>query len=357
MNQRDLIRLTLLLIVLGVDAVLTHYAFDRDTTSPLLDCVTAGSFSVIVIAAILFIQACVCGRRDIPQKHPRLSIETVFIYVYGLGLIIFVTIYSVMGVSGDASMVFYLQISAIAFDDMLQRTKDGTLRRSLLFFGAVLAAASLSFTNLSARGIGETIQAVLDQQWFVIIHGLILPATIPWFFFAIRGKRFYNPVTIYDFLYFGMPFATILALTALAGLTLLSRAPSASLNATLPRFANATASDKLVTAADVAAPLLCINMLPTVFLAIQSTLLYSTVDFVVVAAFVASVKAMAEYQPTPLLDAAFVSATVALAVRLYACYRDESDKCSVAYTRENEEDEEEDRMLEKIRTDVQIQDA
>jgi len=355
MNQRDLIRLTLLFIVLGINAILTHYAFDKARGSPLLNCITVAAYSVLAIAAFLIAQACLCGRRDQTQKHPRLSLETVVIYVYGLGLIIFVTIYSVMAVSGDASSAYYTQLTAIAAEDTFVRTRDATLRRSLLFFCALLASASLICSSFNTGGMGETIQAIFDQQWFLIIYGLIMPITIPWVFFSVRGKRFYNPVTIYDFLYFGMPFASIMAATALAGLNLVPHPPNS-----VPPFFNATNetdSERLVTAADVATPLLCLNMLPTVFLAVQSILLYSTVDFMTVAALVTSLKAIAERRHSPLMVAAFVCSALAFTARVYACYRDEDDKCSVAYSRETEEDEDEDQMLEKIRQDVQMEPA
>jgi hypothetical protein len=109
-------------------------------------------------------------------------------------------------------------------------------------------------------------------------------------YLAVRGKRFYTPLTVYDFIHFEMPFAVILSATALTGLTLVEQRPMPTLSISL-RAANATDDSGLVTVADVATPLLCLNMLPTVFLAIQSTLLYSTVDSMSVSAVVASFKA------------------------------------------------------------------
>lgn len=352
MNHRDLIRLSLLLVILGLNAVLSHYAFKDYTGSPVLGSVALGAYAVLVIAAVLLLQACFCGRAAHQSKHPRLSFENVIVHVYGLGLIIFATVYCITGVSGDATAYFFLVMTGIGIDDMLSRTRDATLRRSLLFLCALLAGVSNICSALTVKGAGETVQAVVDQQWFSVSYGIVLPVSVPWVYFAVRGKRFYNPVTIYDFLHFGMPFAVILSATALTALTLVEHRAPSPLNASLTA-ANATDDGRLVTAADVATPLLCLNMLPTVFLAIQSTLLYSTVDFLSVSAVVAAFKALAEREPSTLIIVSFVSASFAFSLRVYACYRDENDKCSVAYAKESEEDEEEDQILEKMRLDIE----
>jgi hypothetical protein len=348
MNQRDLIRLALLLAVLGLNAVLSHYAFKGPRSAPVISAVRVGSYAVLAMALVLAGQACACGRRR-QQQHPRLSLENVIVYVYGLGLVIFASAYCLLFVSGDATSTFFTQLTAIAVDDMFVRTRDATLRRSLLFFCAIFAGASNICTALSSQGTGETVEAMLKQNWFPVVVGIVLPAFVPWIYFGVRGKRFYNPVTIYDFLNFGTPFAVILAITVLL------RPYEGEPPVLFPgneSLANATI--KLVTTSDVATPLLCLNMLPTVFLAIQCTLLYSTVDFLSASAVAGSFKALAESEPTPLVIVAFVSASVAFSVRVYACYRDEDDRCSMAYTRETEEDEEEDEMLHKLKSEVQM---
>jgi hypothetical protein len=359
MNHRDLIRLALMLIVLSLNAVLAHYAFENSSYSPLLGSISLASYAVICIAVILIADACLCGRRTEQQRHPRLCIENVMIHVYGLGLIIFVTIYSVVGVSGDATAMFYIQLTGFALEDMFVRKKDPALRRSVLLFAVILAGVSNVCSALSMPSAGEIVQALLNQDWFLVIYGGVLPCVVPWVFFGVRGKRFYNPVTIYDFIHFGMPFAVIMSVSCLVTFDSMWHRDSGMLlagkNAT--HHTNSTIvddNDRLITTADIATPLLCLNMLPTVFLAIQSTLLYSLVDFITVAAVVASFKSLTQQQPNTWVIIGFVAASLAFSARIYACYRDQDDKCSVVYSRETEEDEEEDEMIEKIRCDIQI---
>ena len=352
MNQRDLIRLALMLIILGLNALLSHYAFADERSSPLVDSVILASYAVLTMAVVLALQGCLCGRKAKSPRHPRLSIENVLVFVYGLGLIIFVTVYCVLGVSGDASAAFYVQLTVIALEEMFIRTKDATLRRSVLFFSALLAGFSNICSALTTSGAGESVVALMEQRWFLVVFGAVMPCAVPWVFFSVRGKRFYNPVTIYDFLNFGMPFAVIVSVMCLLSIDLvLHQVPiPVSMNQT-----NATGQEsRLVSAADVATPLLCLNMLPTVFLAVQSILLYSTVDFLTVSAVVASFKALGDRQPSTLVILGFVASSVAFSARIYACYRDDGDKCSVVYSRECEEDEEEDEFLEKIRADIEI---
>lgn len=353
MNQRDLIRLSIMLVALGINALLSHYAFDKSTGSPLWNTVRVGCYAVLAMAVILVAKACVCGGGDRQPKHPRLSMETVFVHVYGLGLIIFVAIYCVAGGSGDASAAFFIQLIAISVDDTFTRTRDPTLRRSLLFFCGLLSGVSSVCSALSVRGAGESVLALYSQQWAVVMYALFLPCSVPWVFFSVRGKRFYNPVTIHDFIHFGMPFAVILACLALLQVQWAHEGALAfsQLNVS---SANGTSTWRVVTAADVSVPLLAVNMLTTVFFAIQSILLYSTVDFLATYALVTSVKSMVEGSSAdPLVAVAFVSAFVAYGSRFYACYSDEGDKHSVAYSRETEEDEEDDQVLAKLQVELQ----
>lgn len=380
MNQRDLIRIPIILVVMGINAVLSHYAFRASVGSPVLNSMRVASYVVILMALVLACQSLACG---LPmQKHSlRLTMETVLVHVYGLGLLIFVSVYCLLGVSGDASATFFAVTTCIALQDIVVRTKDTRLRRGVLFFSALLAGVANVVAAAQMPGAGEGSRAFDQHRWFIVMFGIVVPFGGPCVYFAIRGKRFYNPVTVYDFLNFGMPFAVIIAFMILVGHDLFQedRDSPTSLSSldgwaeavgltNLTGLANLTgsllglagnASDadgaaaaRLVAAADLAVPLLALNMIPTVFLAIQSTLLYSTVDFLAAAGVAAAFRALWEDPQGPLTAVAFVAAAVAFSLRIYACFRDEGDRCSVAYTRESEDDEEDQEVLAKLQEEA-----
>lgn len=402
MNQRDLIRLTFLLVVLGLNAVLSHYAFEDSSAPPLLDSMRVGSYVVLIMALIITVQAFTCGKPR-EKQHLKLSMDTVVAHVYGLGSFVFVAVYCFLGITGDANVAFYTSLTVIGVDDILRRGKDTRLRRGLLFFCVLLAGVANICVPLQRSDVGQTLISIAEQRWFVVAFGEIIPFLAPWIFMAVRGKRFYSPVTVYDFLNFGMPFAVVIAFMVLVGLdfqretdTLLKHldgsphtipshllqpltietprndtnhtaaaaaVPPALADASMPTaMANASmpaalALTRLVRTSDIAIPLLALNMIPTVFLAIQCTLLYSTVDFMSCAAVAAVFRALWEAPRGAFTILAFVAASVGFTLRVYACFRDESDNCSVAYTREIDEDADEEEILTKLQHDIVITDA
>lgn len=364
MNQRDFIRITLMLTVLSLNAVFSHYAAQayRDTYHTIR-AMRLGSCAVLVMAAVLTMQGFLCKvQKD--QHHPRLSMQTVFTHVYGLGLAVFVSVYCLSSVSGDATGMYFIGATAVACDDILERTKDATLRRAVMFCCVLLSGTALVGYSFLDPSMGESGYAFLSHTWLVAAFGAVLPLLSPFVILSMRGRRFYNPLTIYDFLHFAMPFAVFLSVQTLLFVDMIPEPQAGTrrsdINGTLHAAKNATAADaarRVMSDFDVFAPLLSLNMLPTVFLAIQSTLLYSTVDFLAAFAAVTAFKSLALHGGGPLPVVVFVSASVAFSLRIYACFRDESDGCSVAYSKESEDNPDEDDMLRKLQQDIEISDV
>lgn len=369
MNQRDFIRITLMLTVLGLNAVFSHYASQayRDTYHTIR-AMRLGSCAVLVMAAVLVLQGFLC-RVEKAQQHPRLSVQTVFTHVYGLGLAVFVSVYCLSSVSGDATGMYFIGATAVGCDDILERTKDATLRRAVMLCCVLLSGTALVGYSFLDPTMGESGYAFLSHTWLVAAFGAVLPLLSPFVILSMRGRRFYNPLTIYDFLHFAMPFAVFLSVQTLLFVDMIPEPQAESRRSlrndtlhTQHATANATApaldaARRLVSTFDVFAPLLSLNMLPTVFLAIQSTLLYSTVDFLAAFAAVTAFKSLVLHGGGALPVVIFVSASIAFSLRIYACFRDESDGCSVAYTRESEDNPDEDEMLRKLQQDIEISDV
>lgn len=366
MNQRDLIRIPLMLVVLGLNALFAHHAAPPGPAHAGFQTIRAmrlGSYAVLIMATVLAAQAFLCGREQ-AQHHPRISMLTVFTHVYGLGLAVFVSVYCLSGVSGDATGMYFIAGTVIGCDDVIERARDAAQRRAVFVASVLFSGAALVAGSFSEEGAGEAGSAFLDGKWLVALFGALLPLLSPFSFLAVRGRRFYNPVTVYDFLHFGMPFAVFLAAQTLLFLGMLpqERGPappppnaSAALNATtIDRLVDYA---RLVSQEDVFVPLLSFSMIPTVFLAIQSTLLYSTADFLAAAAAVAAFRALARGMAQPPLIVVFVSAAVGFSLRVYACFRDEGDACSVPYAKETEDALAEGEVLRKLQEDIEVADV
>jgi hypothetical protein len=85
-----------------------------------------------------------------------------------------------------------------------------------------------------------------------------------------------------------------------------------------------------------------ITALPSLFMAVQSALLYNTVEFLCAASVVAAGKYLAQSpleDATPFVPAVFAAA--ALAMFAYSAYHDKSDRNTSLYTLEHEDGDDE----------------
>lgn len=393
MNRRHLLDIATILILFILLATTSQFAIINHSGSRILAAVRVGSYMVLLMSGFLLIRACWAKHtgQDKPVKHDRMSLCNILTHAYLMGAFIFVSMYCLLGESRDATKTFFISLSIISVEDVFVHTADRTIRRSMLFLIAILCAVSAG----TIQGPTEFVEAFSEQRWFAIVFGWILPCVVPILFTLIRKRRYYSSVTVREFLHFGMPFAAMLACLSLVSIDLVrhsyeSPAPSAHrrslANATLkippanhthpPKkqhathphanfslAANASASHetppaqvavtRLVSAPDVAIPLLSLLMLPMICTVIDKCLLYNTVDIVCVATVVWAFKTLEENSglPSALTVISFVSASVGFCFRIYICSTDENDYSGVAYTKENLEDEEEEQMMRSLQAD------
>lgn len=341
MNQVDLIRQAAMLILLGLASILAHHASSGDQRETVVRTLGVGCYATLGVAALLCLRSLAFGKAAVPHM-PSLSFYTIVVYVYGLGLLVFVSVYCLLDLS--ASRNFYLAtLSGIALADQLERSRDSLARQAFLALATVASALVFALKASLAPDAEEVFRAVVAGHSFVFFFGIALPMTAPMVFLAIRGRRFYAPITVMEFIHLSMPFAVHASLNTLLSLSLVSYSPVAdyiSLNITLPPIPNSTDlvnGARLVTAADVATPLLALLMMPVLFFAVQTTLLYSTTDFVVPAAVVTAFRHFAENQNLePSTVAIVFAATAAFTARIYTCFRDKTDNEGVIYSSELE---------------------
>jgi hypothetical protein len=352
MNQKDLIRQAAMVVLFALAAFLSDMSSSGDPRRTVLHNLRVGSYAVLAIAGLLCLKSFFTGDHK-AKGLPDLSVKSVLVYVYGLGLLVFVTVYCLLDL-GQARYFYVAAWSGIAAEDVLERYAERWPRKTLFFLCNALSLAAFVGRALVAPDMYEAIEAFLAGNYYVFVFGLVLPMCSPLIYLAIRHKRFYNPITVMEFIHLSMPFAVHTSVSTLLSLSLMEPTADSqpifllfnlSANET-GRPTNATAAlipaslvtqERLVTAADVATPLLVLIMVPILFFAVQTTLLYSIADFLCPAALVMSAKHFALNQNA---DAStvfiFMSASGAFCARVYMCFNDRDDYAGVLYSEEGQ---------------------
>lgn len=397
-NSRDITRQAILLTFIGVNAIASEYATGASTVGGYTNVVSAvrtGAITVLWLALYLLVSAVWCGRPVI-KELPILTMQSIWAHVYGLGLLVFVSVYCLLGVSSGCTAAFLMSCVGVSFDDIIVRHRENFTKRAALFLCSIMSAATAVLTSYKApdfRGLADSVDA---GNWFVIACGGVLPLASPFLYNFIRGTRRYSPCEAMEFIRFATPFAVILSLVVLCTLSVMPAMPEPPTPAPLfpsaqrdPYWSflhpgnnsnhghmrrphrlnnnnnnNETAQHKnvssvedvvdrilMVTSMDIAQPLLPFTMLPALFMAVQTALDYSIVDFLSAFSVVIAVKYLCHsppHDPAPYMPC--IAAALALALRMYASFQDNhgepersaytSEELSVVSKDEDEEEEE-----------------
>lgn len=355
MNPKDLIKLTVSLLLMGSNAILSHYASGpREDRFRTVQALRLGGCVVLLMAAFLFVRNLLCFAEK-NAHHTPLTVRTLFTHVYGLGLFVFVLAYCLTGLSNDSTVLFFSAITVLSVDDVFERTRDRTLKRSVLLLSALLAGVSVVASSAQGDSIMETFQATLEEKWLVLVYGAAVPVVAPYIFIGIRARRQYNPLTIYDFVNFAMPFAALLGGQTLLFVGMIPEGTQAPAGNATELPSNATAAQAEPSYAPyVCVPLLALNTILVTLLVIQSILHYSTVDFLASLATVTSFKEMAVNTQGPWTALAFVAAGLSFSLRVYASCQDEGDQAESEYPAETEAELAEREVFRRL--DAQLHD-
>lgn len=340
-----------MVVLFALAAFLSELSSSGDPRRTVLHNLRVGSYAVLAIAALLCLRAFFAGGQTV-KGLPDLSVKSVLVYVYGLGLLVFVTVYCLLDL-GQARYFYIAAWTGIAAEDILERYAERWPRKALFFLCNALSLAAFVGKALAAQDMYEAIEAFLAGNYYVFVFGLALPMCSPVIYLAIRHRRFYNPMTVMELIHLSMPFAVHTSVSTLLSLSLMepTEDPRSALQATshandTSQLVNDTVTlaaavlttqERLVTTADVATPLLVLTMVPILFFAVQTTLLYSIADFLCPAALVMSAKHFSLNQNS---DAStvfiFLAASGAFCARVYMCFHDRDDYAGVLYSEEGQ---------------------
>lgn len=142
---------------------------------------------------------------------PRLTLQNVWILVYGVGFILFVGGYSLLGLQRACLACFGLAVSLLSMDELVcpQRTlsKLYVSARCASLLTAVIGLSLVS-GDLFSHMFADFVQTL---DLYALVFGICLPFITQFLMAAVRDSRHYSLGSIFEVCEFGLPFAVFLA--------------------------------------------------------------------------------------------------------------------------------------------------
>ena len=352
MVDADLLRMGFLLAALSGNVYLSNLAAEG-AYGTVADSVRLGAYVVLWSAAYMWLSA-LWQQRPVVNELPRMSLTTVTVYVYGLGVLAFVTTYTFLCVSVPCVFGYLASATCLCGSDLVDSPGQPMAGRVVLGLAAVGSLASVICVMIGDP-YSQELAASLTSAGRVgdVLYGYALPLACPFLYHFTRDpRRVYSPRVVFELIHFAMPFAVILALVTLAitppADVALAVAPPADgpglhhppgpprpgpehhraqqwvvyiagdnvTRLEIPLSSTIASGFTGLTAADFAVAALPLSAVLVLFFAIQSVLLYSTADFLTAAAFVNAAKFFACQPSDPQAVVAMSLAAVALMLRV-----------------------------------------
>ena len=340
MNTRDAVRLLVMTALFGANLALSELAAGAPALDPL-ETVQLGAAVVLWSAAYVAVGAAAC-RRPILKPLPAMTVANVWALAYGLGLLVFVTVYAALGVNSCVSLAFVWALTAVACDDLVTRSDQPLLRTGACLVCLVLALAATMGVSAIEPDKPAVVRGMAEGQWSSLAGGLFAPVLAPFLYSCVRERRHYPADAVLELIQFAMPFAIVLSLILLVTLHPAPTGPPAYLEEVLTNYtllgevgarAASQALDRVrqIQRSSYLIPLAPLTALPTVYFAVQTPLLYATTDLV--ACFALALAAREVWRQPAAQGTAFVAcaAAAAMLARGVACYADPDSHAGRAF--------------------------
>ena len=147
---------------------------------------------------------------DIVLGVPRLTIQNVWTLVYGVGFILFVTSYCILGQHPFCLACIGLGMSILAIDEIIcPRRPLNKLYASARYAALLAVLVSLLLVTVDLiNTVLVTFVATLDL--YSLVFGLCLPLTSQFLMVTVRDNRRYSLGSVFEVCEFGLPFTAFL---------------------------------------------------------------------------------------------------------------------------------------------------
>ena len=142
--------------------------------------------------------------------YPELTLTSVWVYVYGWGLLLFVSLYCLSGIESVSTCWWILGMTSLVADDLIN-SRIGIVWTSALISGLSICSTILWFLEYNN-------DIIVTDQLVNFLLGVFSPTICPFIFFSLRNTAHTTNVKDISRLFgLAMPFMVVLALCSCAG--------------------------------------------------------------------------------------------------------------------------------------------
>ena len=148
---------------------------------------------------------------EVIRGSPRLNIQNVWVFVYGVGFVLFIAGYCVLGLHPLCPASFGIGLGVLALDELVcPRNELSKLYVSMRV--AVLMTCTVSFFLVCIDLFqSEFSEFAKTLDLYALIFGLCLPLLSHFLMIAVRDSRRFSLGSVVELCEFGLPFAVFLA--------------------------------------------------------------------------------------------------------------------------------------------------
>ena len=145
------------------------------------------------------------------SSSPILSTRNVVLFVHGVGVFMFVSIFCLLGLAITPIFWYTLGLAALAIDDSILGNRSGSYP-FLKWVTVELAAMSLFVLVVLSKHSQLSLQEAIDRgDWMLISVGILLPIVFPVVPYFIRLRGGYTARQLVSYMQLGVPTLVLLA--------------------------------------------------------------------------------------------------------------------------------------------------
>ena len=145
------------------------------------------------------------------SSSPILSARNVVLFVHGVGVFMFVSIFCLLGLAITPIFWYTLGLAALAIDDSILGNRSGSYP-FLKWVTVKLAAMSLFVLVVLSKHSQLSLQEAIDRgDWMLISVGILLPIVFPVVPYFIRLRGGYTARQLVNYMQLGVPTLVLLA--------------------------------------------------------------------------------------------------------------------------------------------------
>jgi hypothetical protein len=151
------------------------------------------------------------GKTAIVTGVPKLTIENVWILVYGLGAVVFIMSYTCLGVQPISLTCMGVGMGVLGADELIHPRREMLAVHAAVRIGALLSGLT-ALCLVFVESFGEMIVRFLSSgNWPAAVGGIGLPFLSQFGMLCVRDYRRYTVGGVIEMCEFGLPFAVILS--------------------------------------------------------------------------------------------------------------------------------------------------